>query len=85
MKLKIVTKTVSGTPEEDETTIVIETNSIVRAGAFIRDKVWAFNEREPNDIVDRVVSIEKDGVVEVLDEKDWDVKAIKWLEANDWY
>ncbi len=85
MKYKVIAETVRGTSEEDKTLITLETNSITRVGAFVRDKVWAFKERCIGDIVARVVSIEKDGKTVEFGEYDWVAEAIKWLEENDWY
>ena len=85
MRYKVIAETVYGADECEKSAITLETNSTFRAGTFVRDLVWKFNERWSDSIIERVVSIEKDGVTEVFDEKDWDIKAIKWLEINDWY
>lgn len=86
MKVKIVTKTVDGTPEEEETIVVIETNSTTRAGDFIRKLLWKFNLDDNYSCpVERVVAIEKDGVLEKFPSDEWDSKAVEWLKKNDWY
>jgi len=85
MKYKVVVETVGGTSEEDKARLTLETNSVTRAGAFVRDKVWAFKERVIGDIVARVVSIEKDGKIMEFGEYNWVAESIKWLQINDWY
>ena len=85
MKYKVIVETVEGTSEEDKALITLETNSITRAGAFVRDRVWKFNEHFSDGIIERVVSIEKDGETVEFGEYDWVAEAIKWLEINDWY
>ncbi len=85
MKYKVIVETVEGTNEDDKALITLETNSTTRAGAFVRDRVWKFNEQFPPAPIERVVSIEKDGEILEFGEYDWVAEAIKWLEINDWY